>query len=881
MPSSIRYLRQFEAQVVQKYQTYNGLFLSLPFEGIGDTGVKLPSFSTTCAKALQDGKSPVDIVRQHYPDISDDEIYDELFRFLQLIERQVVLFDALEDSAFDQVHDMNGSGTLPHLHRKLKTKELAKRYDEALSKNKVRIVLTAHPTQFYPRSVLSILTELSDAIKDNNLENVHQLLMQMGRTRFKNTEKPSPLDEAKSLMWHLINVLYPTIATIQKEAEEGASLKIDPTQGREPLVELGFWPGGDRDGNPFVTSETTLKVANMLQNRLMILYRDDLLKLRKRLTFEGVMESLKDIEHRIQSNILYLSLYKVSDSGQKRIGESRYESAEQFLGDLFSLRSFLIEKHQSLFLDQLDELILKVQVFGFHFASIDLRQDSRVLHQATCDALQAWSLGANGDECQSKAKAYESMSADEQKSFLQEFLKKPRSLVGIDVLEGLSKDTLLTIKAAQTIQAQNGEKGLQRFIISNTQGALNLWELITLCHIAGWSFDDLNLDIVPLFETIDDLQASGDIMHELYGNPIYKSHLEKRGKKQTVMLGFSDGTKDGGYIAANWSIYNCKEMLSDVSSQYGVSVVFFDGRGGPPARGGGNTHKFYRSMGKEVHQDEIQLTIQGQTITSNFGTKTSAKYNLQQLLTATMEASIMTPDQATFQEGERELIEELASKGLESYQNFKDHEKFVPYLEEVTPLKFYSELNFASRPTKRNGDKKLNFSDLRAIPFVGSWTQTKQNIPGFYGFGEALEALCQEGKTQALKDMHKNNLFFRTLVQNAMMSLKKSNPLLTNHLKQDPEFGDFLKVIEHESKRAKAELLKIADQSNLMEKDPINVESIVMRESLILPLTVVQQFALTILRLDKDKLSDESTEALRNLVTKTMATCINASRNSA
>jgi phosphoenolpyruvate carboxylase len=318
-----------------------------------------------------------------------------------------------------------------------------------------------------------------------------------------------------------------------------------------------------------------------------------------------------------------------------------------------------------------------------------------------------------------------------------------------------------------------------------------------------------------------------------------------------------------------------------MSEKHGVSVVFFDGRGGPPARGGGNTHKFYRSMGKEIHQDEIQLTIQGQTITSTFGTKTSAKYNLEQLLTATMESNVLAPDENTFQPQEIDLMEELAQKGLDSYLAFKGHEKFVPYLEEVTPLKFYSELNFASRPTKRNSDKKLNFSDLRAIPFVGSWTQTKQNIPGFYGFGEALEQMNSEGKEGALKSMHSNNLFFRTLVENAMMSLKKSNPLLTRHLQKDPSFGAFWDIIDHESRRSTKELLNVAEQTALMEKDPLISFSIRMREELILPLTILQQYALTKLRTSEEPLKQEHVDALRNLVTKTMAACINASRNSA
>ena len=196
----------------------------------------------------------------------------------------------------------------------------------------------------------------------------------------------------------------------------------------------------------------------------------------------------------------------------------------------------------------------------------------------------------------------------------------------------ITKETLESIRAMRVIQKQNGERGCNRYIISNCQSIDNILELFALHRICDWN--QPTVDIIPLFETIPDLKVCEKIMENLYENKEYRSHLDFRGNKQTVMLGFSDGTKDGGYFMANWSIYKAKEDLTALSNRYGINVAFFDGRGGPPARGGGNTHEFYASMGNKIQADDIQLTIQGQTISSNFGTDDSCQYNLEQLLSS-------------------------------------------------------------------------------------------------------------------------------------------------------------------------------------------------------------------------------------------------------
>jgi Phosphoenolpyruvate carboxylase len=235
------------------------------------------------------------------------------------------------------------------------------------------------------------------------------------------------------------------------------------------------------------------------------------------------------------------------------------------------------------------------------------------------------------------------------------------------------------------------------------------------------------------------------VMHTLYSNPEYRAHLMRRGDKQTIMLGFSDGTKDGGYFMANWSIYKAKEVLSQLSKSFDLNVAFFDGRGGPPARGGGNTHKFYASMGDLIQSDDIQLTIQGQTISSNFGTLDSCQFNLEQLLSSGIENQVFASENNTLSDDDRLTLEQLAQSGYAAYQTFKAHPQFVPYLEKMTTLPYYAKTNIGSRPAKRGKSDALVFEDLRAIPFVGGWSQSKTKRSRFLrsGYGLTGTKICE------------------------------------------------------------------------------------------------------------------------------------------
>lgn len=853
---------QYEQIVGARYHIYNSLFLNLPFHHILRTGTLLPLLHQYCEAGFERGDSAKDIIKKFFADLvphaSEKDQFDLLFNFIQYVERQVALFDSIEDSQFLQINDLRGKGSVSSLLFQAKLENKVEQLKAKLEEFSLRIVLTAHPTQFYPGHVLGILTDLERSIRDHDLDQINLLLQQLGKTGFINKEKPTPYDEAVSLCWYLENVFYHSIPKIISSLLEGLQLSVSAWKN-DRLIVIGFWPGGDRDGNPFVTSDITVKVAARLQEAILKCYFRDARFLRRRLTFEGVDKPIIDIERRLNE--------MVAGRGEP------YNHVGELLSELQGIRKTLVEKHDSLFVDLLDAFTLKVRIFGFHFASLDIRQDSRkhdAVWKAILEKLHAEQKGISFD-------SYSKLSDQDKIKYLLSLTADIGSLTFDDAL---ATDTIQSVKAVATIQKNNGKAGSHRYVISNCQHALHVIEVFMLGRLLIGKGEELSLDVVPLFETIDDLAHAPEIMAELYAIPVYREHLTRRKNKQSIMLGFSDGTKDGGYLRANWSIFRAKEELTAVSRKNGLKALFFDGRGGPPARGGGNTHDFYASLGDTIENEEVQITIQGQTISSNFGKEASSKYNLEQLLSAGLIGDVFKHADNKLSNEDKKLLDELAEEGYQAYLKLKLDPKFVPYLEKVTPLSSFGDSNIGSRPVKRGGSDALKFEDLRAIPFVGAWAQMKQNIPGFYGVGSAITRMIENGKGDQLKSLYKNSLFFRTLLSNSMMSLTKTNYKATTYLGSDPEFGDFWNKMFAEYKLSVKQTLEISGLTDLMGNSPNIRDSVKLRERIVLPLIAIQQFALMNLRASNE-LSKEDETRYRKLIIRCTFGIINAARNSA
>lgn len=850
----------YTREVITRFDLYNSLFLTLPFYQVKDTGILLPFFTAHCEKGVAKLQSPTAIIeaffKERAPEIDEREQINRLFRFIQYIERQVVLFDAIEDSSFSKLSRTDGNGTLQGLVQQIaQDDEVRDKISEKLRNFSLRLVLTAHPTQFYPGTVLTIMTDLIEALKVNDINTINLLLQQLGKTPFFNKTSPTPVDEALSLMWFVEHVFYNALADIQTRLNE----EFDLSELTGSIFELGFWPGGDRDGNPNVTTGTTRTVAAALRQTVFRCYYRDYRTLKRRITFRGIEEPMNKL-----GQLLYDNAFNPQPNAANL--------QEEMSGLLQNIKDTLLKDHDGLFVNLVDDLSLKIRLFGCYFARLDIRQDSRVLRNVFRFGLNQPALN-NG----LPADTYAGLPEEEKIKLISfnevDFPCQETPQAGIDPM---INDTLCTIRLMRNIQQQNGEMASHRFIISNCQQASDILQLMNLFLWCGWTKEDLTVDFLPLFETINDLKQAAGVMEKLYTHPIYKEHLARRGNRQMIMLGFSDSTKDGGYLMANWSIYQAKVELTAITRKYDIDLTFFDGRGGPPSRGGGKTHRFYAAMGEEVANDHIQLTIQGQTVSSLYGSVETAKFNIEQLVNAGV-AAVLHPDQRDVLDyKEKELITAMAEESFGRFVALREHPVFMEYLENLSPLKLLSHINISSRPTKRNAGTALKLEDLRAISFVTAWSQLKQSVPAFYGVGSALSAIKKSGKWAGITELYKTSGFFKTMIDNCIMSVSKSDFRITAHLQNDEHYGDFWTLLKNEYDLTRTMLLELTGNRELMQEYPVEKNSIALRERIMLPLIVLQHYAL---KKAKNSSDAELKGVYEKLVIRTVYGIVNAGRN--
>lgn len=841
-------IEEFEKLVKKKFDIYNSLFLNLPYTRGSNIGVLIPILHDISKQGLESGDHPQKILDGFFSNYTSskstrDKI-DFMFRVIQYVERQVVLFDSVEDAAFQKLKELGNDLSLKDFFQIMESRGAGGDIRNTLSDFGTRLVFTAHPTQFYPPPVLDIITRLKSLIEENNINEIDTTLQQLGLTSLMNTKKPTPLDEAINIIYYLQHVYYPAIGELYSYIKQEIGSDGFDNPG---IIKLGFWPGGDRDGNPYVTYKITMDVADELRMALMQCYWEDLKRLQKKLTFRGIDDILIHLKN---------TLYECMFNPAKQV------TYEEILDPLNAVNERLTKEFHGLFQEELECFIDKVKLFRTHFATLDIRQDHRVHHRVIEAILKKENLITGP------------LHALKKKELVQILLYKDLHVKAPDYDEPIIQDTIHNISQLKTIQKKNGEEGCNRYIISNSEDVFSVLYVYALFRWCGWANKKIPFDIVPLFETLKGMEQCSTCMQELFNLPEYRTHVKHRKNRQTMMLGFSDGTKYGGYMKANWSIFETKEKLSAICNEHNIKAIFFDGRGGPPARGGGKTHRFYAAQSSAIANHEIQLTIQGQTITSKYGTKEQFIHHCEQLLTAGLSRNFQGSGN-DIPSNARQILEDLANISFEKYKALKEHKLFIPYLEKKSPLRYYAAANIGSRPGKRGDKKRLELPDLRAISFVGSWSQLKQNVPGWFGIGSAIQTLVNQGKAKELKQMFNKTPIFKALMLNSMMSLYKSNFNLTRYMNDDEEFGDFWNILYEEYKLSKEMMLFISGYSVLLEEDPVTRESIQIREKIVLPLLVIQQYAM-----QKVDQNDREKPVYERMIARSMYGNINASRNS-
>jgi phosphoenolpyruvate carboxylase len=772
---------------------------------------------------------------------------------------------------------------LSHVEKKnIGKDELQAFLDSAL----ISPVLTAHPTEVQRKSILDcqlIISSLMsnrdrmDMTPDDKAENeevLRRFVLILWQTRMLRSTKLNVIDEIKNGLEFYRYTFLSEIPKIYAGLEKQLETRFDKDIKIPPLLRIGSWIGGDRDGNPFVTHEVMLEAVQQHAALALEHYLDETRTLGTRLSLtdrlvevSAELRKLSDSSpdkaaHRIDEpyrRALILIYSRLSATVKmlglklekpRPISESvePYATPQEFIADLDVLIDSLF-KHGAVYLarGRLANLRRAVEVFGFHLAPLDMRQHSAVIEQ-TVSELFSRSSGKSDyrdlDEAGRREVLLAALHSD--KSLLGEALSSENLAQFGDV----AQSELRIMLAAARIHQRFGRAALPNHIISMTESVSDLLELALMLQQVGLlerGTHQLHINIIPLFETIEDLRGCGVIMDELFSLPYYRRLLSSRGNTQEVMLGYSDSNKDGGYVTANWELYKAEVELVKVFAKHGVELRLFHGRGGTVGRGGGPSYDAILAQPPGSVNGQIRITEQGEVISSKYSNPEIGRRNLETLIAATIEATLLDhPHDADGNPEYMRIMEKLSDNAFAAYRKLVyETPGFNTYFFSATPIREIAELNIGSRPSARKASDRIE--DLRAIPWVFSWGLNRTLLPGWFGFGSAVKQfIASEGEAglARLRAMYKEWPFFRGLMSNMDMVLSKTDmgiassyaELVDDVELRDRIFGD----IEREWDDTVKMLFKVTGNTTLLQDNPAFARSLQTRMPYIDPLNHLQ-----------------------------------------
>ena len=718
-------------------------------------------------------------------------------------------------------------------------------------------VLTAHPTQVQRKTTLDLTENIHNLLRKHrdvknglinkskwkeDLQKHIEILLQSDIIREK---KLKVANEITNVLEYYNRSFIKAITKLMVEYKKLLRENSIDLVNETPIT-MGMWIGGDRDGNPYVTADT-LKLSAMKQceliityymNQLDILYRtfsmssqlikesDDL-----RLLADKSNDSSVYREKEYYRKAIYYIREKLSNTKKYLLNnvdnDEKYLTAEELEQDLLIIKNSLLENNgDTLIKGDLEELLSAVKIFGFYLASIDMRQDSSVYEACVAELLKSANIENN----------YSELSENEKCDLLLNILKKdPRPLSINDEnkqSEELKKE-LLIFKTARELKDKLGNNIIKQNIISHTTSISDLLELAIMLKEVGLVGSDFaRLQLVPLFETIEDLENSYEIMDNYLALDIVKKWVKDNKDYQEIMLGYSDSNKDGGYLSSGWSLYKAQQDLSSLGNKHGIKITFFHGRGGTVGRGGGPSYDAIISQPLGSVQDRIRLTEQGEIIAAKYGNKDAAYYNLETLFSAVIErmnADMVNIDIRDIPEI-KEMMDEIVEDSYKTYRKlvFEDP-NFYNYFFEATPIKEVSSLNIGSRPASRK--KITDIGGLRAIPWVFSWSQSRIMLPGWYGVGTAFSNFINKDSRNIdkLRTMYKDWPFFTSLLSNVDMVMSKSDMEIAKeyaNLCKDDKTKEVYNKILREWKLTKQVVLDISEHKEFLEDNTYLTKSL-------------------------------------------------------
>lgn len=772
----------------------------------------------------------------------------------------------------------------------------------------LELVMTAHPTEAMRRAILDIHKRISEDVTllDNptltfrEREQLREKLLNEVITLWQTDElrdrKPTVLDEVRNGMYYFHETLFDVLPELYQELERSLSKYYPEHEWHVPtFLRFGSWIGGDRDGNPSVTADVTWKTLQM-QRRLAIReYQRILTDLMKSLSFsttiidvsEELLSSIqKDRLHvtidkkfswnnenepyRIKIAYMLRKLNNILDESKKGTAES-YSNVAELLEDLQVIDQSLRHHYADYVANTyVKKLIRQVELFGFHTATLDVRQHSQEHENALTEILANMKI----------VEDYSKLGEEEKIELLGKLLTDPRPLTSTYL--NYSENTEECLAVYRTIfkaQQEFGTNCISSYLISMTQGASDILEVMVFAKEVGLFRQSpdgtvhCTLQAVPLFETIDDLHAAPSIMRQVLDLPAYRQSVAAMNNLQEIMLGYSDSNKDGGVVTANWELRLALNEITAMGAEYDIKLKFFHGRGGALGRGGMSLNRSILAQPPHTVGGGIKITEQGEVISSRYSLQGIAYRSLEQatsaLITSAIIAKVGEPEGEHNQKWE-EIMQEISEVSLDKYQDliFRD-EDFMSFFKGSTPLPEVGELNIGSRPSKRKNSDR--FEDLRAIPWVFAWTQSRYLLPAWYAAGTGIQKFYQdkEENMAVLQQMYKEFPFFTTLIDTLQMAIAKADLIIAKEYsgmyKDEQPRERIFGLIQEEFNRTRDLVLQITRQQDILDNVPVIQESVRLRNPYVDPLSYLQVQLLNELRELREQ-DEDNPELLREVL---------------
>ncbi|TVQ07304.1 MAG: phosphoenolpyruvate carboxylase, partial [Balneolaceae bacterium] len=756
-------------------------------------------------------------------------------------------------------------------------------YEEALDvfwKLDIQPTITAHPTEARRRSILNKQENITAMIWDVDNEGLtpseknarlRQIINEIAlliSTDEVRSEKLSVEDEVENGLFYFTNSIWNTVPRLYDDIRSAFKQQYGKTPDLPIILKYRSWIGSDRDGNPNVTRDVTWKTLLEHRSAVLKLYITEIEKIRRYLSIsqnlvpvsDELLKSLKKDEQEVPLSDQYKRHYKNEPYRRKLshiMHRMRNMLAELKGSELEILESAAkyskedFEKDLTLIADSLkvsglpeiakygefNDFRIRVQTFGFHLAALDIRQHSGLHEKAIHELLSVANVHHS----------YSSLNEQEKVKVLMQELRNPRPLAPINVkLQENTVELLEVFKLIGTIQKFD-KNAFGSYIISMTHGVSDMLEVVLLAKETGlwWMKNgdvESKIDIVPLFETIEDLEVSAGLMEDILTNPIYKLQVQARNNFQEIMLGYSDSNKDGGYWMANWALQKAQLDLGEKFLQHNIDFRLFHGRGGTVGRGGGRSNRAILALPTVSNNGRIRFTEQGEIISFRYSLPDITRRHLEQVVNAVVRVTAGEGQKAIIHGDETERIMDRIAKGsMQAYRKLIDDPEFWEWFKTVTPVEHIGNLPIASRPVSRGGDQGLQFENLRAIPWVFGWTQVRYNVPGWFGLGSVLVPMLEEKPEmlETLKMWYKEWSYFGTIVDNAQREIARTH-ILTTEMYNERGNNRMHDMIMDDFQKTREMILQISSQKEILDWRKVIQNSIKFRNVFTYPLNLLQ-----------------------------------------